>query len=88
MAIPALTNEVSSGEIANNLGSNLGWADECADQIRVFLERALGEMEQAAPAAFAGMLVIPILAIFFLSGGEKLTDQIIHLVATKEITVP
>ena len=41
-------------------------------------------MEQAAPAAFAGILVIPILAIFFLSDGEKLADQIIHLVATKE----
>jgi predicted PurR-regulated permease PerM len=90
-ALPALTNKVSSGEIANNLGSNLGWADERADQIRVFLERhrsniehALGEVEQAAPAAFAGILVIPILAIFFLSDGEKLADQIIHLVATKE----
>ena len=90
-AIPTVTNKVSSGEIAHNLGSNLGWADERADQIRVFLERhrsniehALGEMEQAAPAAFAGILVIPILAIFFLSDGEKLADQIIHLVATKE----
>ena len=90
-AIPALTNKVSSGEIANNLGSNLGWADERADQIRVFfdrhrsdIERALGEMEQAAPTAFAGILVIPILAIFFLSDGEKLAEQIIHLVATKE----
>jgi len=90
-AIPTVTNKVSSGEIANNLGSNLGWADERADQIRVFLERhrsnierALGEMEEAAPAAFAGILVIPILAIFFLSDGEKLADQIIHLMATKE----
>jgi len=89
--IPGLTNKVSSGEIANNLGNNLGWADERADQIRVFIERhrsnierGLGEMEQAAPAAFAGILVIPILAIFFLSDGEKLADQIIHLVATKE----
>jgi predicted PurR-regulated permease PerM len=90
-AIPAMTNKVSSGEIANNLGSNLGWADEQAAQIRIFLERhrsnierALEEMEQAAPAAFAGIMVIPILAIFFLSDGEKLADQIIHLVATKE----
>ncbi len=85
--IPAMTNKSSSGDIANNLG----WADERVDQIRVFLERhrsnierALGEMEQAAPAAFAGILVIPILAIFFLSDGENLADQIIHLVATKE----
>jgi predicted PurR-regulated permease PerM len=90
-AIPAMTNKVSSGEIADNIGSNLGWADEQADQIRDFLERhhsnierTLGEMEQAAPATFVGILVIPILAIFFLSDGEKLADQIIHLVAAKE----
>ena len=90
-AIPALTNEVSSGKIANNIGSNLGWADERADQMRVFLqrhrsniERTLGELEQAAPAAFAGILVIPILAIFFLSDGEKLANQIIDLMATNE----
>jgi predicted PurR-regulated permease PerM len=86
-AIPALTHQVSSGEIANNLG----WADERADQIRGFLERHrpnierwLGEIERAVPAAFAAMLVIPILAIFFLSDGEKLADQIIHLVSTKQ----
>lgn len=90
-AIPALTDRVSSGEIANNLGSNLGWADERAGQIQALLARhrssiegALGETERAAPAVFAGILVIPILAIFFLSDGEKLADQIIRLVATKE----
>lgn len=90
-AIPALTSKVSSGEIANNLGSNLGWADERAGQIQDFLARhrssiesAMGEMERAAPALFAGILVIPILAIFFLSDGEKLADQIIRLVATRE----
>jgi predicted PurR-regulated permease PerM len=89
--IPGLTNKVSSGEIANNLGSNLGWADERAAQLRIFLqrhrssiERAQGEIEQAAPAAFAAIVVIPILAIFFLSDGDKLAGHIIHLVATKE----
>src|SRR5713101_2749993 len=90
-AIPALTDQVSSGEIATNLGSNLGWADEQADQIRTFLqrhrsniERSVGEIERFAPAAFAGILVIPILAIFFLSDGENLANQVIHLVSTKE----
>jgi len=90
-AIPTLTDNVSSGEIASNLGSNLGWADKRADQIRVLLERhrpnierSLGEIEQAAPAAFAAILAIPILAIFFLSDGEKLAHQVIHFVAHKE----
>ncbi len=75
-AIPAMTNKISSGEIADNLGSNLGWADEQAAQIKIFLarhrsdiERTVGETEQSAPEAFAGILVIPLLAIFFLSDG-------------------
>jgi len=90
-AVPTLTDRVSSGEIASNLGSNLGWADEQANQIRIFLqhhranvERAAAAIEQAAPAALAGFVVIPILAIFFLSDGENLADQVIHLVSAKE----
>jgi predicted PurR-regulated permease PerM len=90
-AIPTLTERVSSGEIASNLGSNLAWADEQADQIRTLLqrhrsniERFVTEIEQSAPTAFAGILVIPILAIFFLSDGENLANQVIHLVSTKE----
>src|ERR1700688_4767644 len=90
-AIPTLTDRVSSGEIANNLGNNLGWADEQADQIRIFLqhhranvERGAEKIEQFAPAALAGLVVIPILSIFFLSDGEKLANQVIHLVSTKE----
>jgi predicted PurR-regulated permease PerM len=89
--IPALTDKVSSGEIANNLGSNLGWADERAAQIRIFLERhrsnidhAVEETERAAPVVFGAILIIPILAIFFLADGEALVNQIIHIVATKE----
>ena len=90
-AVPTLTDRVSSGEIANNLGNNLGWADEQADQIRIFLqrhranvERAAAKIEQSAPAALAGFVVIPILAIFFLSDGENLANQVIHLVSAKE----
>jgi predicted PurR-regulated permease PerM len=89
--IPTLTERVSSGEIASNLGSNLAWADKQADQIRTLLqrhrsniERFVTEIEQSAPTAFAGILVIPILAIFFLSDGENLANQVIYLVSTKE----
>jgi predicted PurR-regulated permease PerM len=90
-AIPTLTERVSSGEIASNLGSNFAWADEQADQIRTLLqrhraniERFVAEIERSAPTAFAGILVIPILAIFFLSDGENLANQVVHLVSTKE----
>jgi len=90
-SIPTLKDRVSSGEIANNVGKNLGWADEQADQIRIFfqrhranVERAAAAIEQSAPAALAGLVVIPILAIFFLSDGENLANQVIHLVSAKE----
>jgi predicted PurR-regulated permease PerM len=90
-SIPTLTERVSSGEIANNLGNNFGWADERADQIRIFLqhhranvERAAATIEEFAPKAFAGFVVIPILALFFLSDGENLANQVINLVSTKE----
>jgi len=89
--IPVLTDNVSSGEIATRLGSNMGWADEQTDRIRIFLqqhhsniERAVQNIEQSAPAAVAGIFVIPILAIFFLSDGENLANQIIRLVATEQ----
>src|SRR5271156_1415267 len=36
-AVPTLTYQVSSGEIAGKLGNDLGWADEKAGQIRLFL---------------------------------------------------
>ncbi|HXT25819.1 MAG TPA: AI-2E family transporter [Candidatus Eisenbacteria bacterium] len=91
VAIPKLTDRISSGEIASNFGNNLGWADEQADQIRIVLqrhraniERSAGEIERSAPAALAGALVIPILAIFFLSDGENLANQVIHLVSRNE----
>jgi predicted PurR-regulated permease PerM len=90
-AVPTVTDRVASGEIANNLGTNLGWADEQADQIKIFLqrhranvERAAAKIEQTVPAALAGFVVIPILSIFFLSDGENLANQVIHLVSTKE----
>ena len=89
--IPALTDKISSGDIANNLGSNLGCTDEQTDRIRSFfqrhrsnIERTVENIEKSVPAALGGLLVIPILAIFFLSDGENLANQMIRLVATKE----
>src|SRR6201993_1323878 len=90
-AVPTLADRVSSGEIATNLGNNLGWADEQADRLRIFLQHHRAHVEGAAakigqfpPTALAGLVVIPILAIFFLSDGENIVNQVIHLVSTEE----
>src|SRR6516162_3235214 len=89
--IPVLTDNVSSGEIATRLGSNMGWADEQTDRIRIFLrqhpsnlERAGPNIEQSAPAPVAGIFEMPLLAILFLIDGENLANQIMRVVATEQ----
>jgi hypothetical protein len=84
-------NQDQTGEIANELGSSLGLSDTQATRITIFLlhhrsniESSVEETERFAPTAVAGLLVIPILAIFFLSDGENLTNQVIHLISIKD----
>jgi len=90
-ALPSLSERVSSGQIADDLGTNLGWTDMQATRIRTFLqehrstiESSLQEIGRFASTAIGGLLVIPILAIFFLSDGEHLTNQAIHLFSGKK----
>ena len=86
-----LADRVSTGEIADDLGSNFGWSDGQALRIKLFLQQhqpnignSMKEMGRSASTAIVGVLVIPILAIFFLSDGEKLANQLIHLISTRE----
>jgi predicted PurR-regulated permease PerM len=86
-----LADRVSTGEIADELGSDFSWSDGQALRIKSFLQQhrenidnTIREIERLASTAAAGILVIPILAIFFLSDGEKLANQLIHLTSTKE----
>jgi predicted PurR-regulated permease PerM len=89
-AVPSLNQRVSSGEIADDLGDEFGWTDKEATRIKTFLqehrstiESSAEEIGRFASTALAGILVIPILAIFFLSDGKNLTEQVIHLISTK-----
>lgn len=90
-AAPSLSHRVSSGEIVDDLRDEFGWTDTQATRIRTFLqehrstiESSVDEVGRFASTAIAGILVIPILAIFFLSDGKNLTEQVIHLVSTKK----
>lgn len=87
--IQRFADRTSSGEIADDLGNSFGWSDGQALQTKVFLQQHREEIQgflrgvaRSASTLAGGILVIPILAIFFLSSGEKLTDQIIRLVST------
>jgi len=86
-----LADRVSTGEIAEQLGTDFGWSDGQALRIKAFLQQhqldidnTIREIERFASRAIAGILVIPILAIFFLSDGETMANQLIHLISTKE----
>ena len=86
--LPAFADAVASGEIADRLGRNLGWTDAQTFRLKVFLKEHRSNIESATQAVersaldiAGGVLVIPILAIFFLSDGGSLASQIILLVS-------
>ena len=89
--LPTLSDRLASGEIAADIGNKYGWNDNQTLRVKTFLiqhrsdiEKMTGTAARLATTGIGAVVVIPILAIFFLSAGESLADQIIHLVSTKE----
>jgi predicted PurR-regulated permease PerM len=88
--VQTLLEKVSSGEIADELGASFGWSDEQAARGKAFIQHHSSEIEawvktaeQFLSIALGGVVAIPILALFFLSDGEKLTEQLIRLISTR-----
>jgi len=88
--IPAIADKVSTGELATDLRTNRGWTDAQGAWVRAlllrhrsYIEDSLAQTERFASAAIAGILIIPILSIFFLSDGENLARQAILLLSTE-----
>ncbi|HTS05396.1 MAG TPA: AI-2E family transporter [Candidatus Eisenbacteria bacterium] len=88
--IPAIADKVLTGEIANEFRTNQGWTDAQGAWFRAFLlrhrsyiETSLTSVEGSASGVIAGLFVIPILSIFFLSDGENLAHQTIFLLSTE-----
>jgi predicted PurR-regulated permease PerM len=89
-SISAEVNKISTGEIADELGNAFGWNTTQASEVRTFLQQHqsniagfLETLKRLASTAIPGMLVIPILAIFFLNEGENLANQITSIISTK-----
>jgi predicted PurR-regulated permease PerM len=88
--IPVLSDRLSTGEIATDMGNKYGWSEAQILRVKTFLvqhrsniqDMAVGA-ERFATTAIPAIVVIPILAIFFLSDGENLVNQVI-LVSTKD----
>jgi predicted PurR-regulated permease PerM len=88
--LPTLSDRLATGEIAAEIGRNHGWDDDQTLRVKTFLvqhrsnvQHAMGAITQFATTALGAIAVIPILAIFFLSDGQRLADSVIRLVAGK-----
>ncbi|HYB76988.1 MAG TPA: AI-2E family transporter, partial [Candidatus Bathyarchaeia archaeon] len=89
--VPKLVDGLSTGEVATRLASKYQWTDEQELRLRTFLlhhrediQGIIGSMERITPTLIGAVFVIPILAIFFLSSGAKLTEEAIRLFASRE----
>ena len=89
--LPALSDRLSNGEIATDVANQYGWSDSQAQRLKAVLVRhrsAIRNMtiatEQLATGALGAIVLIPILALFFLSSGEALVGQIIQFVSTSD----
>lgn len=87
--IPALYEKIASGQIAWQLGSQHGWSHETTVKIQQFLARHRQTIVQAAShfglrLASVGknawwLVLIPILAVFFLKDGGEINASILKM---------
>jgi len=89
--LPALSEQISTGEIATKIGDKYGWTDAQELRVKSFLiqhhEGIRGVLENGqriVPSAIGSLVLIPILALFSLSGGPILAESVIQLVSTKD----
>jgi predicted PurR-regulated permease PerM len=85
---PAFVSDIATGEIATQIGGRYHWSDPQQQRLRSLLvehhaqiEQVAVNWERSALAGIVGLVVIPILAIFFLSDGANMVDSLIHLAA-------
>jgi len=89
--VPRLADGLSTGEVATRLASKYQWSDEQELRLKAFLlhhrEDIQGFIESAerlTSTLIGAIFVIPILAIFFLGSGARLTEEAIRLFAPSD----
>ena len=88
--VPALLDGLSTGKIATDLGGKYGWTDEQEVRLKLFLLRHRDNIQDLvkvvdryishAAEVLACLLLIPVLAIFFLRDGEHIADAFTRIV--------
>jgi predicted PurR-regulated permease PerM len=88
---PAVMENLYSGDIAITMGQRNGWDEAQSLRAKAFLQQrresirgVVESVRQFVSVAFGGILMIPILGLFFLSDGDKLANGVIQLISTGE----
>jgi len=86
--VSGFLDSLSSGDVANGISSKAGWSNDQALRLKAFLsehradlDKVIQEVEQVMPGLIEGLLLVPILAIFFLSDGRRIANGFIELAA-------
>jgi len=90
--LPGIIEQVGSGDIAEAIGGKLGWSGDTRNRVKQFLASHQQDLTDglhsiAAPAAevLAGLgwvLLIPILAVFFLKDKSAFGDNVVSMFKT------
>ena len=86
---PVLLDSLSTGDIATELGGKYGWSEEQEFRFRAFLSRHRVDIQglvrgvdrylSNAAQVLGWLLLIPVLAIFFLRDGDHIADVLIQV---------
>jgi len=92
-AIPALLNQLSSGQLAQQIGAQHRWNDRTTELLRSLLSNHSAEITQIAQRIGLRIadvakqawifLVVPILSIFFLQDGQAFGDVLLGTVQSR-----
>jgi len=91
---PALLDRLSNGDIATDLRGKYGWTEEQESRVRFFVVKHKEEIQRLIPTIdrylsnlaiiLWWLLLVPVLAIFFLRDGEHIAEVLIRLFFPKE----
>ena len=93
-ALPGLFEKLSSGQIAMQIGSRRGWSSSTQLRLQQFLANhsnviltwvgSLGRRVAAAASNAIWIVLIPILAVFFLKDGRTFSEDILKMVERRQ----
>ncbi|HEY1264909.1 MAG TPA: AI-2E family transporter, partial [Terriglobales bacterium] len=92
-SLPSLLEKVSSGQIAEQIGAQHGWSAKTTQQLKSFLANHRDELLQLAQRAGLKLadvakeawllIVIPILAAFFLKDGRAFSEVMLSFITAR-----